>query len=183
MTDHPTTQRFIWISVELLDASWILKLSRTVGIMSTKQRAQAKKMKAAAEAAPNDTTGEDDDDVGVLIYREVQLRKAESAAESKNTSTASTHRRTSTRKRTPVQDQNGESLPSSQQQTGASKRRKRESSVEEVRPKKKVAKKRGANMDALLMDARTKPGSEECALGMGQRSTEERNALLMDAQT
>ena len=50
---------------------WIL----TVGIMSMKRNSQAKKMKAAA-AARNDTTGEgDDNDVGALIYREVQLRK------------------------------------------------------------------------------------------------------------
>ena len=48
--------------------------------MSTMRKSQAK-MKTAV-AAPNiDTTagenGGDDDDVGVLIYREVQRRKAE----------------------------------------------------------------------------------------------------------
>ena len=93
------------------------------------------KMKAAA---PNDTE-EDANDVGFLIYREVQLRKSEAAAaESKNTSSASIHqRRTSTRKRTPVQSQSRESLPSHQN----SKRNKRESSVEEHRSKKKVGKK------------------------------------------
>ena len=44
----------------------------------------------------------EEDDLGVLIYRESQLRKAEAAiaAESKKkTSSASTHHRTSTRKK------------------------------------------------------------------------------------
>ena len=51
--------------------------------MSTKQR-QSKKL------VPN--VSGDEDDVGVLIYRESQLRKAEAAAaaESEKTSTAST---------------------------------------------------------------------------------------------
>mmetsp|Transcript_14646 Transcript_14646/g.30044 ORF Transcript_14646/g.30044 Transcript_14646/m.30044 type:complete len:184 (+) Transcript_14646:162-713(+) len=50
--------------------------------------------------APNDN---EDDDIGVLIYREFQLRKAEAAAaaERKTKSTAST-RRTSSRKRLPI---------------------------------------------------------------------------------
>ena len=111
--------------------------------MSTKQTKQ--KMKAAAEAARNDATGEDDnDDVGALIYREVQLRKAESAAKkSENTSTASVHqRRTSTRKRTPVHNQSREPLPSGQQHSGASKRMKRGSSDEDNRLEKRVAKKK-----------------------------------------
>eukprot|EP00986_Skeletonema_menzelii_P018120 scaffold25189_cov63-Skeletonema_menzelii.AAC.1 len=81
--------------------------------MSTKQKAeQAQKM-----VTPNDTAVEEDD-VGALIYREIQLRKAEAAAaaavvaaERKNTSTASTHRRTSTRKRSPVTNQGKEPLP------------------------------------------------------------------------
>ena len=57
----------------------------------------------AVTAAPSDT-GENSgsDDVGALIYREVQLRKAEAAAaaaaEHKKTSTASTHQRTSSLK-------------------------------------------------------------------------------------
>jgi len=43
--------------------------------------------------APSDG-GEDDDDIGALIYRESQLRKAEAAAaaaQSKKTSSASSH--------------------------------------------------------------------------------------------
>ena len=55
-------------------------------IMSTKQQSQAKKM-----VAPNKGGEEDDNDVGVLIYRESQLMKAEAAvaAESKRKSTSS----------------------------------------------------------------------------------------------
>ena len=42
--------------------------------MSTMSRAKKK-----AVAAPNNS-GKDDDDIGALIYRESQLRKAEAAA-------------------------------------------------------------------------------------------------------
>jgi hypothetical protein len=78
----------------------------------------------------------EEDDLGVLIYRESQLRKAEAAiaAESKKkTSSASTHHRTSTRKkRSPVNmNKQGEKL-----RNGASKR-KRESPSEEDRPREK----------------------------------------------
>ena len=106
--------------------------------MSTMSQA---KMKAVA--SPNNS-GEDDDDVGALIYRESQLRKAEAAAaaaECKKTSNASTHHRTSTRKRTPVKSQNDASLPSLQC-NGATKLKRRESSLKDDGPRKKVAKKR-----------------------------------------
>ena len=113
--------------------------------MSTKRNSQAE-MKAAA---PNDAIGEDDDDIGVLIYREVQLRKAEAASTAdgeskKEASTASFsayQRRTLTRKRTPVQNRSSESLPSPQS-NGNFKRKKRLCSNEGGRPRKKVAKKR-----------------------------------------
>ena len=73
------------------------------------EESQAKKV-----VAPG---GEDDDDLGVLVYRESQLRKAEAAASAKNkeTSTASTHHRhrtsTSTTKRSPVNHDGEKSLP------------------------------------------------------------------------
>eukprot|EP00985_Skeletonema_marinoi_P019167 scaffold10889_cov99-Skeletonema_marinoi.AAC.1 len=77
--------------------------------------------------APNDN---EDDDIGVLIYREFQLRKAEAAAaaERKTKSTAST-RRTSSRKRLPINyDESGEKsiLPSPQRNsvTKATSKRK-----------------------------------------------------------
>ena len=65
--------------------------------MSTKQ-SQAKKV-----VAPN-AGGEEDNDLGVLIYRESQLRNVEAAAtvESKKTSTALIYQQTSTWKRTAV---------------------------------------------------------------------------------
>jgi len=104
--------------------------------MSTKSQAKEK-------AAPN-SSREDDDDLAVLIYRESQLRKAEAAAaaaERKKTSkTASSHHRTSTRKRTHVKNHGEESLYIPQRK-GATKR-KRESSLEEGRPKKEVTKKK-----------------------------------------
>ena len=58
--------------------------------MSTKQS-------QATDVASTNNSGEEEEDLGALIYRESQLRKAEAAAiaiESKNTRTASTHRRT-----------------------------------------------------------------------------------------
>ena len=96
--------------------------------MSTEQ-SQAKKM----EEAPPDDNGEyDDDDVGALIYRESQLRKAEAAAaatETKETSKiASSRHRTLARKRAPFQNQGEESLYGPQR-SGATKR-KRDSSLE-----------------------------------------------------
>ena len=73
--------------------------------------------------------------LGVLIYRESQLRKAEAAAarvkrpcRSKKTHLYLLHH------------QGKSSLPS-QQRKGASKRRKQEPSLEEDRPKKKDGKK------------------------------------------
>ena len=64
--------------------------------MSTRQS------KAKNVVAPNNS---EEEDMGVLIYREIQLRKAEAAAiaaESKKKSTVSAATRTSTRKRTVV---------------------------------------------------------------------------------
>jgi hypothetical protein len=60
---------------------------------------QAKKI-----IAPNDGIAAEDDDVGVLVYRESQLRKIEAAvaaAESKKTSALSHHQTSTTRKRSP----------------------------------------------------------------------------------
>jgi len=91
--------------------------------MSTKQ-SRAKKV-----AAPNHSEGEKDD-LGALIYRECQLRKAEAAAaaaESKKKSTVSpSTRRTSTRTRSPVNNEGEKSL-SRPQRKGGSKGRKRDS--------------------------------------------------------
>eukprot|EP00984_Skeletonema_dohrnii_P036404 scaffold37333_cov155-Skeletonema_dohrnii-CCMP3373.AAC.1 len=90
------------------------------------------------------SNSKEDDDVGALIYREIQLRKAEAAAaaaESKKTSTASTHHRTLTRKRLPVTNQGEESLPRPQRRV-ATKGRKRDASLDQDQPKEKVAKKR-----------------------------------------
>ena len=84
-----------------------------------------------------DNGGEEDDDLGALIYREIQLRKAEAAAaaaEKKKTSTASTHHLTSTRKRLPV-EHDDKPLPSPKR-NDATKRRKREASLGNDRPKK-----------------------------------------------
>ena len=88
----------------------------------------------------NDSTGEEED-VGTLIYRESQLRKAEAkAAERVKASTTSTHqRRTSTRKRSHVANQVEQSFPNPKRR-GESKR-KRESSIAEDSPRKKVAQK------------------------------------------
>ena len=73
----------------------------------------------------NDSTDEEED-VGALIYREDQLRKAAEAAatasERKKITTASTHQRTSIRKRSPVTKQEKESLPILQRKE-ASKRK------------------------------------------------------------
>eukprot|EP00984_Skeletonema_dohrnii_P029316 scaffold19806_cov74-Skeletonema_dohrnii-CCMP3373.AAC.3 len=102
--------------------------------MSTKQR-QSKKL------VPN-VSGEEDD-VGVLIYRESQLRKAEAAAavESEKTSTASTHHRTSTRKRSPANNMD-DKTPTDTQLKDSLKRKRESSLEEEYRPKKQAAKKR-----------------------------------------
>lgn len=75
----------------------------------------------------NDSTTEEDD-VGALIYRESQLRKAEAAATTaeRKTSTASTHqRRTSTRKRSPVTNHEDISLPMPTGQRKSSSKKKR----------------------------------------------------------
>ena len=86
--------------------------------------------------------GEEVDDLGALIYREIQLRKAEAAAavaEKKKTSTASTHRN-STRKRLPF-EHDDKPLPTPKR-NDATNRRKREAPMGNDRPKKKVAKKK-----------------------------------------
>jgi len=104
--------------------------------MSTQQS------QATEAIAPNNSGGEEEEDLGALIYRESQLRKAEIAAEAGKRSllSAPTPRRTSTRKRTPV-NHGEKSLPSPQRKgVGASKRRKRESSPEN-QPRIKVRKK------------------------------------------
>ena len=99
--------------------------------------------KKKAVASPIISSGKDDYDVGALIYRESRLRKAvAAAAEGEKISSASTHHRTSTRKRSPVINQGEKSLPSPQRKC-ASKRKERETSVEEDLPRKKeVAKKK-----------------------------------------
>eukprot|EP00985_Skeletonema_marinoi_P003190 scaffold1323_cov106-Skeletonema_marinoi.AAC.9 len=104
--------------------------------MSTKQR-QLQKIVAPP------SNSKEDDDVGALIYREFQLRKAEAAAaaERKKTSIAFTHNKTSTRKRSPVANQGEESLPRPQRRV-ATKGRKRVASLDQDQPKEKVAKKR-----------------------------------------
>jgi hypothetical protein len=93
--------------------------------------------------APNES-GEDDEDMGVLIYRESQLRKAEAlaAAESEKKSTASSRRRTSTRKRSPVNNQGKKSLPSPQRKSALRGTKRESSSLEEGQPRKKVTKKK-----------------------------------------
>ena len=90
---------------------------------------------------------------GVLIYRESQLRKAEAAAaaERKKTSSASTHQRTSTRERSPVNHDVEKSLPCPQG-NDASRGRKRKSSPEEDRPRKKVVKKCECSADGCMMN-------------------------------
>ena len=101
----------------------------------------------AAVAAPSDSIDsseeDDEEDVGALIYREVQLRKAEAAAPAAARRTASTtHHRTSTRKRTsPVATNKVKELPSSQRKSVS--KRKRECSLEDDQPgRKEVVKKR-----------------------------------------
>eukprot|EP00984_Skeletonema_dohrnii_P021026 scaffold10402_cov64-Skeletonema_dohrnii-CCMP3373.AAC.2 len=93
-------------------------------------------------------TGEDgNDDVGALIYRESQLRKAEAAAaaatQRNKTSSDSTHHRSSTRKRSSITSRSKEPL-SRPQRNGASKMRL-DSSMKDGRPVEKVAKKRRKN--------------------------------------
>ena len=101
----------------------------------------AKQSQGLAKTAESPKKGTED--VGALIYREIQLRKTEAAvaaSERKQTSTASTHRRTSTRKRSPVASQGKEPLPSPQRKSAS--KRKRDSSMEEDHTRKKVAKKK-----------------------------------------
>ena len=123
-------------------------------------------------AAPNDDSkGEkDDDDVGALIYRESQLRKAEAAAaatETKETSkTASSHHRASARKRSLVKNQGGESLYSPQC-SGATKR-KRESSLEDDRPSKKVTERKYRH-ECPTDGCTNRPSEEVCAKDTEQR--------------
>ena len=92
--------------------------------------------------APNDN---EDDDIGVLIYREFQLRKAEAAAaaERKTKSTAST-RRTSSRKRLPINYDESEKsiIPSPQRNIVTKARSKRKSSLDEDGARKNMAKKK-----------------------------------------
>ena len=107
-------------------------------------------------AAPNNTdedSDSDSDDVGALIYREVQLRKAEAAA-------AAAARKIShiaIEKQARAGDE--ESLPSlERQRKGAMKRRKQESSSSNgddcPRNKVKVARKK-RRYACQLMDALT----------------------------
>ena len=114
-------------------------------VVSVNKRRFQKKMKASA--ASSDTGKEeedDDDDVGALIYREVQLRKAETVATAAKirtkTSAATTHHRASTRKRTPVTSQ-ANNLPRLQRKCAS--KRKRDSSLDRDLPgRKEVVKKR-----------------------------------------
>ena len=98
-------------------------------------------------ATTNESAVEEEEDVGALIYRESQLRKAEKAvaavaAESKllQTSTASAHSRTSIRRRPPVTNLGTESLPILQRKKAS--KMKRGVSIAEDPPRKKVAKKK-----------------------------------------
>mmetsp|Transcript_22579 Transcript_22579/g.35418 ORF Transcript_22579/g.35418 Transcript_22579/m.35418 type:complete len:204 (-) Transcript_22579:81-692(-) len=101
---------------------------------------KAKKMEMAS---PNPTGDEDDDDVGALIYREVQLRKAEAAAlRLRQLPKSRRHQLLQPIKelQPPVKKQNKELPLTSQQYIGDSKRRKREFS--DASPGKKIARKR-----------------------------------------
>ena len=69
-------------------------------IMSMKQKAEHLQRMVKPN---NDSAVEEEDDVGALINKEIQLRKAEAAVAAAKS--ASTHRRTSTRKRPPVINQ------------------------------------------------------------------------------
>ena len=135
----------------------------------------------------------EEDDVGALIYREIQLRKAEAAAAaaaSKKTSSSASVRRASTpkrsptkRKRSPANNEVENPLPGGDDLEGI----KRESSSEDDRPMKKVARnrikyecsadgctnhvaKRGyalgtgqSTNDATVKDVTIKPSKEEYA--------------------
>ena len=100
------------------------------------------KMVVCQRSYPNDSTVEEEEDVGALIYREVQLRKTEAVAEKKiSTASAHRHRRTSTRKRSPVNKWGDKlSLSSSSPKCNAASKRKPETSMEEDQPRKKVPK-------------------------------------------
>ncbi len=121
-----------------------------------------------------------EDDVGALIYREVQLRKAEAAAaaanESKKTSSASAHRRTSTRKRSPVISRN-KSLPSSKY-NGTSKRKRKSTSEKDLSGK--IVEKKKYRYECSAVDAQIMPRLEDCAFVMEQRPND---AAVKDAQT
>ncbi len=103
---------------------------------------------------------------------------AATVAESE-TSIASAHHRTSTRKRSPAANQGKRSLPSPQRK-GATKR-KRDSSLENDLSRKKMVKKKHrkecyADGSQILLK------KEEYALGMVQRRrSTDTSALLMDA--
>ena len=82
--------------------------------------------------APNDRSGSggEDDDLGALIYRESQLRKAEAtsiAAESKKTSSCASPRRKSTRKKRTVVKR--DSIVAKTKARNAATKRKRQSSI------------------------------------------------------
>jgi hypothetical protein len=86
--------------------------------------------------APKDSGGEDDD-LGILIYRESQPRKAEAAAaESKNKLSIASTRRTSTRKRTAV-NHDDKSMKTTKTNL-PSKKMKRHSSKQTETTEKKV---------------------------------------------
>ena len=90
---------------------------------------------------------------------ESQLRNAEvaaAAAESpeEEDTNCFTNQQTSTRKRSPVASQGNESLPSPEHKSSLI--RKRDFSMEEDQPTKKVAKS-SAERNALLMDAQIGP--------------------------
>ena len=116
--------------------------------------------------------------MGALIYREIQLRKAEAtaaAAESKKISTGSTKLRTSTRIRSLSTNHDMKSL--SRPQRKSPSKRKRETSLEEDQPR------RGKEVNALLMVAQIMLKKEEHAIDMGQRGrSTDMNALLKDVQ-
>jgi hypothetical protein len=115
------------------------------------------------------------EDLATLIYRESQLRKAETAAvaakgrkKNPSSSTAST-RRTSTRKRSAAAANRDDTSKNSPRSIVSSKNRKLESpSSKQDQPVKKVARI-GTGTNALLMDVRIMSSKEECALSMEQR--------------
>lgn len=87
----------------------------------------------------------------LALWKAILDNDEAAAAERKKTSSASTHQRTSTRERSPVNHDVEKSLPCPQG-NDASRGRKRKSSPEEDRPRKKVVKKCECSADGCMMN-------------------------------